>query len=153
MKRKRGSRAAHGTEENAREGSNLHCEDSGCKGGERRNVPGQEKSVVHEAARLGVSIVGMQDTRRVGRTNFGAAASCCGSEEGGQQGVGLTVHVEDFERHGAEDSVVYVEERCTAMRIEMQCDQQQHTPRPRLLGRDRKAVLGWALLLCTANRD
>ena len=55
------------------------------------NGYGRDFSVLHEAARLDISVVGLQETRRAGRTEFAAAGFrvfCCGSEAGGHHGVG-----------------------------------------------------------------
>ena len=51
----------------------------------RANGYGQDFSVLYEAARLDISVVGLQETKRAGRTEFEAAGFrvfCCGSEEG-----------------------------------------------------------------------
>ena len=58
------------------------------------NGYGRDFSVLYEAARLDISGVGLQETRRAGRTEFAAAGFrvfCCGSEAGGHHGVGLAV--------------------------------------------------------------
>ena len=58
------------------------------------NMYGRDYSVLYEAARLDISVVGLQDTRSTGRTEFAAAGFrvfCCGSEAGGHHGVGLPV--------------------------------------------------------------
>ena len=58
------------------------------------NGYGRDFSVLYEAARLDISVVGLQETRRAGRTELAAAGFrvfCCGSEAGGHHGVGLAV--------------------------------------------------------------
>ena len=55
------------------------------------NGYGRDVSVLYEAARLDISVVGLQETRRAGRTEFAAAGFrvfCCGSKAGGHHGVG-----------------------------------------------------------------
>ncbi|CAB1106171.1 unnamed protein product [Ectocarpus sp. CCAP 1310/34] len=58
------------------------------------NGYGRAYSVLHEAARQDVSVVGMQETRRVGRTEVAAAGFRvfrCGTETCGFHGVGIAV--------------------------------------------------------------
>ncbi|CAB1101750.1 unnamed protein product [Ectocarpus sp. CCAP 1310/34] len=60
----------------------------------RANGYGPAYSVLHEAARQDASVVGMQETRRAGRTEFAAAGFrvfCCGTETDGVHGVGIAV--------------------------------------------------------------
>ena len=55
------------------------------------NGYGRDYSVLYEAARLDISVVGLQETRRAGQTEFAAAGFrvfYCGSEAGGHHGVG-----------------------------------------------------------------
>ena len=58
------------------------------------NGYGRDFSVLNKAARLDISVVGLRETRRAGRTEFSAAGFrdfCCGSDAGGLHGVGLAV--------------------------------------------------------------
>ena len=58
------------------------------------NGRGWADSVLHEAAKQGISIVGLQETRRPGRTEFAAAGFqvfTCGTERGGTHVVGIAV--------------------------------------------------------------
>ena len=48
----------------------------------RANGCGRDYSILYEAARLDISVVGLQETRKAGRTEFAAAGFrvfCCGS--------------------------------------------------------------------------
>ena len=61
------------------------------KGG---NGYGRDYGVLCEAARLDISVVGLQDIKRAGRKEFAAGGFrvfYCGSEAGGHHGVGLAV--------------------------------------------------------------
>ena len=58
------------------------------------NGYGRDFNVLYEAARLDISVVGLQETRRAGQTGFvvaGFRVFCSGSEAGGHHGVGLAV--------------------------------------------------------------
>ena len=84
------------------------------------NGYGRADSVLHEAARQDVSVVGLQETRRLGHTQFTAAGFqvfCCGSETGGTHGVGIAV--KDSLCKNSTYSTEYVNERPMAMRFEM----------------------------------
>ena len=81
---------------------------------------GRAYSVLHEAARLNISVVGLQETRRAGRTDFTAAGFrvfCCGSESGGQLGVGLAI--KESICNNATYTTEYIDERLMAMRFEI----------------------------------
>ena len=80
------------------------------------NGYGRDFSVLYEAARLDISVVGLQETRRAGQTEFAAAGFrvfCCGSEAGGHHGVGLAV------KESICSNSTYVDERLMAMRFEI----------------------------------
>ena len=84
------------------------------------NGYGRDFSVLYEAARLDISVVGLQETRRAGRTEFAAAGFrvfCCGSEEGGHHGVGLAV--KESICSNSTYTTEYVHERLMAMRFEI----------------------------------
>ena len=84
------------------------------------NGYGRDFSVLCEAARLDISVVGLQETRRAGRTEFAAAGfrvSCCGSEAGGHHGVGLAV--KESICSNSTYTTEYVDERLMAMRFEI----------------------------------
>ena len=80
---------------------------------------GRDCSVLFEAARLDILVVGLQETRRAGRTEFAAAGFrvlCCGSEAGGHHGVGLAV--KESICSNSTYTTEYVDERLMAMRFE-----------------------------------
>ena len=55
------------------------------------NGYGRDFSVLYEAARLDISVVGLQETRRAGGTEFAAAGFrvfCCGAKQVGITGWG-----------------------------------------------------------------
>ena len=84
------------------------------------NGYGRDFSVLYEAARLDISVVGLQETRRVGRTEFAAAGFrvfCCGSEAGGHHGVGLAV--KESICSNSTYTTQYDDERLMAMRFEI----------------------------------
>ena len=84
------------------------------------NGYGRDFSVLYEAARLDISVVGLQETRRAGRTEFAAAGFrvfCCGSEAGGHHGVGLAV--KEWICSNSTYTTEYVDERLMAMRFEI----------------------------------
>ena len=84
------------------------------------NGYGRDFSVLYEAARLDISVVGLQETRRAGRTEFAAAGFrvfCCGSEAGGHHGVGLAV--KESICSNSTYTTEYVDERPMAMRFEI----------------------------------
>ena len=84
------------------------------------NGYGRDFSVLYEAARLDISVVGLQETRRAGRTEFAAAGFrvfCCGSEAGGHHGVGLAV--KESICSNSTYTTEYVDERLMAMRFEI----------------------------------
>ena len=84
------------------------------------NGYGRDFSVLYEAARLDISVVGLQETRRAGRTEFAAAGFrvfCCGSEAGGHHGVGLAV--KESICSNSPYTTEYVDERLMAMRFEI----------------------------------
>ena len=77
-------------------------------------------SVLYEAVRLDISVVGLQETIRAGRTEFAAAGFrvfCCGSEAGGHHGVGLAV--KESICSNSTYTTEYVDERLMAMRFEI----------------------------------
>ena len=81
-------------------------------------------SVLYEAARLDISVVGLQETlstrRARRRTEFAAAGLrvfCCGSEAGGHHGVGLAV--KESICSNSTYTTEYVDERLMAMRFEI----------------------------------
>ena len=83
------------------------------------NGYGRDFSVLYEAARLDISVVGLQETRRAERTEFAAPGFrvfCCGSEAGGHHGVGLAVK-ESICSNSAY-TTEYVDKRLMAMRFE-----------------------------------
>ena len=84
------------------------------------NGYGRAESVLHEAAKQDISVVGLQETRRPARTIFAAAGFqvfCCGTETGGKRGVGLAVK-ESMCRDSAY-TTEYVDAGLMAMRFEM----------------------------------
>ena len=85
------------------------------------NGYGRDFSVLYEAARLDISVVvGLQETRRAGRTEFAAAGFrvfSCGSEAGGHHGVGLAV--KESICSNSSYTTEYVDERLMAMRFEI----------------------------------
>ena len=84
------------------------------------NGYGRDFSVLYEAARLDISVVGLQETRRAGRTEFAAAGFrvfCCGSEAGGHHGVGLAV--KESICSNSTYTTEYVDERLMSMRFEI----------------------------------
>ena len=84
------------------------------------NGYGRDFSVLYEAARLDISVVGLQETRRAGRTESAAAGFrvfCCGSEAGGHHGVGLAV--KESICSNSTYTTQYVDERFMAMRFEI----------------------------------
>ena len=84
------------------------------------NGYGRDFSVLYEAARLDISVVGLQETRRAGRTEFAAAGFrvfCCGSEAGGHHGVGLAV--KESICSNSTYTTEYVDECLMAMRFEI----------------------------------
>ena len=84
------------------------------------NGYGRDFSVLYEAARLNISVVGLQETRRAGRTEFAAAGFrvfCCGSEVDGHHGVGLGV--KESICSSSTYTTEYVDERLMAMRLEI----------------------------------
>ena len=84
------------------------------------NGYGRDFSVLYEAARLDISVVGLQETRRAGRTEFAAAGFrvfCCGSEAGGHHGVRLAV--KESICSNSTYTTEYVDERLMAMRFEI----------------------------------
>ena len=84
------------------------------------NGYGRDFSVLYEAAILDISVVGLQETRRAGRTEFAAAGFrvfCCGSEAGGHHGVGLAV--KESICSNSTYTTEYVDERLMAMRFEI----------------------------------
>ena len=84
------------------------------------NGYGRDFSVLYEAARLDISVVGLQETRRAGRTEFAAAGFrvfCCGSEAGGHHGVGLAV--KESICSNSTYTIEYVDERLMSMRFEI----------------------------------
>ena len=84
------------------------------------NGYGRDFSVLYEAARLDISVVGLQETRRPGRTEFAAAGFrvfCCGSEVGGHHGVGSAV--KESTCSNSTYTTEYVDERLMAMRFEI----------------------------------
>ena len=84
------------------------------------NGYGRDFSVLYEAARLDISVVGLQETRRAGRTEFAAAGFrifCCGSEAGGHHGVGLAM--KESICSNSTYTTEYVDERLMAMRFEI----------------------------------
>ena len=84
------------------------------------NEYGRDFSVLYEAARLDISVVGLQETGRAGRTEFAAAGFrvfCCGSEAGGHHGVGLAV--KESICSNSTYTTEYVDERLMAMRFEI----------------------------------
>ena len=84
------------------------------------NGYGRYYSVLYKAARLDISVVGLQKTRRDGQTEFEAAGFrvfCCRSEAGGHHGMGLAVKesiCSDFTY-----TTEYVDERLMFMRFEI----------------------------------
>ena len=84
------------------------------------NGYGRDFSVLYEAARLDISVVGLQETRKAGRTEFAAAGFrvfCCGSEVGRHHGVGLAVKESIYSNPTY--TTEYVDERFMAMRFEI----------------------------------
>ena len=84
------------------------------------NGYGRDYSVLDEATRLNISVVGLQETRRAGRTEFAAAGLrvfCCGSEAGGHHGVGLAV--KESICSNSPYTTEYVDERLMAVRFEI----------------------------------
>ena len=84
------------------------------------NGYGRDYSVLYEAARLDISVVGLQETRRAGRSESAAAGfrgCCCGSKAGGHHGVGLAV--KELIRSNSTYTTEYVDERLMAMRFEI----------------------------------
>ena len=84
------------------------------------NGYGRDFSVLFDAARLEISVVGLQETRRAGRKEFAAAGFrvfCCGSEAGGHHEVGLAVK-ESICRNSTY-TTKYVDECLMAMRFEI----------------------------------
>ena len=84
------------------------------------NGYGRDYSVLYEAARLDISVVGLQETRRTGRTEFAAAGFqvfCCGSEAGGHHGVGLALKQSICSN--STYTTEYVDERLMTMRFEI----------------------------------
>ena len=84
------------------------------------NGYGRDFSVLYEAARLDISVVGLQETRRAGRTEFAVAGFrvlCCGSEVSGHHGVGLAV--KESICSTCIYTTEYVDERLMAMRFEI----------------------------------
>ena len=82
------------------------------------NGYGRACSVLHEAARQDVSVVGMQETRRAGRTEFAAAGFrvfCCGTETGGVHGVGIAV--KESLCKTSTFTTEFIDERLMAMRF------------------------------------
>ena len=87
------------------------------------NGYGHDECVLAKARQLGIGFVGLQETRRPGRTEFVAAGFrvfCCGKEEGtpgrqGQCGVGLAVRESICRR--SEYSSNFVDERLMSMRF------------------------------------
>ena len=80
------------------------------------NGYGRDYSFLYEAARLDILVVGLQETRRAGRTEFAAAGFrvfCYASEAGGHYGVGLAV------KESICNNSTYVDERLVAMRFEI----------------------------------
>ena len=84
------------------------------------NGYGRDFSVLYEAARLDIPVVGLQETRRAGRTEFAAAGFrvfCCGSEAGGHHGVGLAV--KESICSNSTYTTEYVDERLMSMWFEI----------------------------------
>ena len=84
------------------------------------NGYGRADSVLHEAAKQGISVVGLQEVRRPGRTEFAAAGFrvfTCGTDKGGTHGVGIAV--EEALCKSSQYTTEYVDERLMAMRFEM----------------------------------
>lgn len=83
------------------------------------NGCGRDYSVLRQAPRLHVSVVGLQQTTRAARTDYSAAGVrvfCSGNESGGQHGVGLAVK----EAIGnATFTTVCVDESLMTMRFEV----------------------------------
>ena len=78
------------------------------------------KEKKEKKARLDISVVGLQETRRAGRTEFAAAGFrvfCCGSEASGHHGVGLAV--KESICSNSTYTTEYVDERLMAMRFEI----------------------------------
>ena len=85
------------------------------------NGYGRDYSVLYKAARLDISVVGLQETKMAGRTEYAAAGSrvfCCGSKAGGHHGVGLAVK-ESICSNSAYYTTEYVDERLMAIRFEI----------------------------------
>ena len=84
------------------------------------NGYGRDFSVLYEASRLDISVVGLQETRRAGRTEFAAAGFrvfCCGSEVGGHHGVELAV--KESIHSNSTYTTEYVDERLMTMQFEI----------------------------------
>ena len=84
------------------------------------NEYGRDYSVLYKAARLDISVVGLQETRRAGWTEFAAAGFrvfCCGSEAGGHHGVELAV--KESICSNSPYTTEYVGERLMAVRTEI----------------------------------
>ena len=77
-------------------------------------------SVLYKAARLDISVIGLQETRRAGRAEFAAAGArvfCCGREAGGHHGVGLVA--KESICSNSTYTTEYIDERLMAMRSEI----------------------------------
>ena len=84
------------------------------------NGYGRDYSVLYKAARLDISVVRLQGTRRAGRKEFVAAGFrvfCCGSEAGGHHGVGLAV--KESICSNSPYTTEYVDEHLMAERFEI----------------------------------
>ena len=84
------------------------------------NGYGRDYTVLYEPARLDISVVGLQETRRTGRAEFAAEGFrvfCCGSEVGGHHGVGLAA--KESICSNSTYTTEYIDERLMAMRFEI----------------------------------
>ena len=84
------------------------------------NGYGRDFSVLYEAARLDISVVGLRETSRAGRTEFAAAGFrvfCCGSEASGHHGVALAV--KEPICSNSTYTTEYVDERLMVVRFEI----------------------------------
>ena len=84
------------------------------------NGYGRAFSLLDEVKSHGVSVIGLQETRRKGQSEFTAAGFrvfCSGSKTGGTHGVGIAVR--DFLCKNSTFTTEFVDERLMAMRFEM----------------------------------